>query len=50
LSYRSEEWEDAAQYLHGLLLGIPRKSIEPKVLGLDGANPKGVRVSCQIGV
>jgi hypothetical protein len=46
LSYRSEEREDAAKYLHGLLLGILRKSIELKVLGLDGTYPEGVRVSC----
>jgi hypothetical protein len=34
------EW--AQKYLHGLLLA-PRKSIEPVVLALDGANPNAVR-------
>jgi hypothetical protein len=27
--------------LHGLLLGIPCKSTELKVLGLEGTNPEG---------
>jgi SRSO17 transposase len=40
---RREQREWAGKYLHGLLLEIPRKSIEPMVLALDGANPKAVR-------
>ena len=40
---RREQREGAATYLHGLLLAIPRTSIEPMVLALDGAPPKTVR-------
>jgi SRSO17 transposase len=29
--------------VHGLLLELPRKSIEPMVLALDGARPQAVR-------
>jgi SRSO17 transposase len=35
------EWTQ--KYLHGLLLDLPRKSIELMVLALDGANPNAVR-------
>jgi SRSO17 transposase len=40
---RREQREGAAKYLHGLLLDIPRKSIEPMVLALEGANAKAIR-------
>jgi SRSO17 transposase len=40
---RREQREWAQKYLHGLLLDIPRKSVEPMVLALDGANAKAVR-------
>jgi SRSO17 transposase len=40
---RREQREGAEKYLHGLLLEIPRKSIEPMVLALEGANAKAVR-------
>jgi len=40
---RREQREAASSYLHGLLLEIPRKSIEPMVLALEGANAKAVR-------
>jgi SRSO17 transposase len=40
---RREQREGAAKYLHGLLLDIPRKSIEPMVLALDGAQAQAVR-------
>jgi SRSO17 transposase len=43
LFQRREQREGAAKYLHGLLLNIPRKSIEPMVLALDGANAQAVR-------
>ena len=43
LFQRREQREGAAQYLHGLLLDIPRKSIEPMVLALDGAQAQAVR-------
>jgi SRSO17 transposase len=43
LFQRREQREGAAKYLHGLLLDIPRKSIEPMVLALDGANAQAVR-------
>jgi SRSO17 transposase len=35
------EW--AQKYRHGLLLDLPRKSIEPMVLALEGPNAKAVR-------
>jgi SRSO17 transposase len=43
LFQRREQREGAEKYLHGLLLEIPRKSIEPMVLALEGANGKAVR-------
>lgn len=43
LFYRSEHRERSQKYLHGLLLDIDRKSIEPMVLALQGADPKEVR-------
>ena len=43
LFQRREQREGAAKYLHGLLLDIPRKSIEPMVLALAGAHAKTVR-------
>jgi SRSO17 transposase len=43
LFQRREQREGAEKYLHGLLLDIPRKSIEPMVLALDGADPNAVR-------
>jgi SRSO17 transposase len=43
LFQRREQRAGAEKYLHGLLLDIPRKSIEPMVLALEGANPNAVR-------
>ena len=43
LFQRREQREGAAQYLHGLLLEIPRKSIEPMVLAGEGPNATAVR-------
>ena len=43
LFQRREQREGADKYLRGLLLEIPRKSIEPMVLALEGANAKAVR-------
>lgn len=40
---RQEQREWSRQYLHGLLLEIPRKSIEPMVLALRGADRNAVR-------
>jgi len=40
---RREQREWAATYLHGLLLDIPRKSIEPMLLYLRGADRNAVR-------
>ena len=40
---RHEQREGAEQYLHGLLLELARKSIEPMGLALEGANAKAVR-------
>lgn len=40
---RREQREGAQQYLHGLLLELPRKSIEPMVLALEGAQAEAVR-------
>ena len=40
---RREQREWAGKYRHGLRLEIPRTSIAPMVLALDGANPKAVR-------
>lgn len=42
LFYRTEQRQWAQKYLEGLLLDIPRKSIEPMVLALEG--PKGSAV------
>jgi SRSO17 transposase len=43
LFQRREQREGAAKYLHGLLRDIPRKSIEPMVLALEGAQAQAVR-------
>ena len=43
LFQRREQREGAEKYLHGLLLDIPRQSIEPMVLALDVADPNAVR-------
>jgi SRSO17 transposase len=43
LFQRREQREWAATYLHGLLLDLPRKSIEPLVLAVEGAQPQTVR-------
>lgn len=43
LFQRRAQREWAEKYLHGLLLEIPRQSIEPMVLALDGAQPNAVR-------
>jgi SRSO17 transposase len=43
LFQRRDQREGAEKYLHGLLLEIPRQSIEPMVLALEGANAKAVR-------
>jgi SRSO17 transposase len=40
---RREQREWAGKSLHGLLLEMPRQSIEPMVLALEGANGKAVR-------
>jgi SRSO17 transposase len=47
LFQRREQRERAATYLHGLLLDLPRKSIEPLVLALEGAQPQAVRAMQQ---
>ena len=47
LFQRREQREWAAKYLHGLLLDLPRKSIEPLVLALEGAQPQAVRAMPQ---
>jgi SRSO17 transposase len=43
LFQRREQCAWAAEYLHGLLLDMPRKSIEPMVLALQGPAPNAVR-------
>jgi SRSO17 transposase len=43
LCQRREQREGAEKYLHGLLLEIPRKSIEPMGLALEGAHGTAVR-------
>jgi SRSO17 transposase len=43
LFQRREQREWARKYLHGLLLDLPRKSIEPMVLALEGPHVKAVR-------
>ncbi|HEX9872466.1 MAG TPA: transposase [Candidatus Tectomicrobia bacterium] len=40
---RREQRKWSQQYLHGLLLELPRQSIEPMVLALAGANRQTVR-------
>ncbi len=47
LLQRREQREWSAKYLHGLLLELPRKSIEPMVLALEGANRNAVRAMQQ---
>jgi SRSO17 transposase len=47
LFQRREQRAWSAKYLHGLLLELPRKSIEPMVLALDGANRNAVRAMQQ---
>jgi SRSO17 transposase len=47
LFQRREQREQAAKYLQGLLLDLPRKSIEPLVLALEGAQPHAVRAMQQ---
>ena len=42
---RREQREGAATYLHGLLLDLPRKSIEPMILALEGPNATAVRTT-----
>ena len=43
LFYRREQRDWSQAYLHGLLLEIPRKSIEPMLLHLRGADRNAVR-------
>jgi SRSO17 transposase len=43
LFQRREQREAAHTYLQGLLAPLPRKSIEPMVLAVDGVAPKAVR-------
>ena len=43
LFQRREQREAAYTYLQGLLAPLPRKSIEPMVLAVDGVAPKAVR-------
>src|SRR3989475_10527145 len=43
LFQRREPREGAQKYLHGLLLELPRTSIEPMVLALEGPHVKAVR-------
>jgi SRSO17 transposase len=47
LFQRREQREWSEHYLHGLLLNIPRKSIEPMVLSLKGADHNAVRAMQQ---
>jgi SRSO17 transposase len=47
LFQRREQREGAADYLWGLLLAIPRKSIEPMVLALPGSDVNAVRAMQQ---
>jgi SRSO17 transposase len=47
LFQRREQREWAADYLHGLLLDIPRKSIEPMVLALRGDDANAIRAMPQ---
>src|SRR5437879_13353916 len=43
LFQRREQREAAHAYLQGLLATLPRKSIEPMVLAVEGVAPKAVR-------
>ena len=43
LFQRREQRDWSLKYLHGLLLALPRKSIEPLVLALEGADRTAVR-------
>ena len=45
LFQRREQREGAATYLHGLLLALPRQSIEPMILALEGPKAKAVRTT-----
>jgi SRSO17 transposase len=47
LFQRREQREWSEKYMHGLLLDLPRKSIEPMVLSLEGTTPKAVRAMQQ---
>src|SRR6266496_309252 len=47
LFFRPEQRAWAQTYLHGLLLDIPRKSIEPMILHLRGADRNAVRAMQQ---
>lgn len=47
LFQRREQRTWAANYLQGLLLEIPRKSIEPMILSLEGADANAVRAMQQ---
>jgi SRSO17 transposase len=47
LFQRREQREGAADYLHGLLLDIPRKSIEPMILAMKGADANAIRAMQQ---
>jgi SRSO17 transposase len=47
LFQRREQREWAADYLRGLLLDLPRKSIEPMILALQGADANAVRAMQQ---
>ena len=49
LFFRPEQRAWAQTYLHGLLLNIPRKSIEPLILHLHGADRNAVRAMQQFG-
>jgi SRSO17 transposase len=44
---RHEQQEWAGQYLHGLLLDLPRQSIEPLVVAVAGVQPQAVRAMHQ---
>src|SRR2546426_12508885 len=45
LFQRREQREAAHTYLQGVLATLPRKAIEPMVLGVDGVAPQAVRGS-----
>jgi SRSO17 transposase len=47
LFQRREQRECSEKYLRGLLLELPRKSVEPMVLTLDGADQNAVRAMQQ---